>query len=549
MSDSKKVAIYIRVSTIEQSDNDFSSLDGQENQCKSWATQKNHKIVEVYKDTKSGKNLTRPGIERMLLDAKAEKFDLIVVSKLDRISRSLSDFLKLLDKLNSCGVDIAVTTQDIDTSTPAGKALQRMMLIFAEFERDMVSERTKEKRIETLKAGRWQGGIPPLGYDVEEGKLVKNEEEADLVREIFQRYINRKSSHEVVRSLNNDGHRTKIWKTKKGNLKGGAKFSKGSILRMLKSRLYLGEYEFESKIYDGIHDPIVDREIYEEVQKIIHQNSTNPKKYVTSNTPAILTDRSYCGFCDYSLTITSTTKSSSGKKYYYYKCVKKNKEGVTTDHSPKDLPVLALDNFVGLTMTIMMKEPELLKTFKKRREFESENIEKSLNEKIKNLQKRKGVAKREITNIISFIAKNGADSAVEDLNKKLKNLKLEEEEITGELELYHEELKRLKSQESITKDSYKRILKQFVQDWEQNKVGERESMIQTLVRKVTSNVKIDNSGTVEVEYIADKKLESEWAEIKNANSEKIKVRTSGMGGSPGWIRTSDRSVNSRLLCH
>lgn len=171
-----------------------------------------------------------------------------------------------------------------------------------------------------------------------------------------------------------------MWQTKKGNLKGDAKFSDGSIRRILRSRLYLGEYEFEGTIYDGIHDPIVKREIYEEVQQIIKQNSTNPKAYVRGSTPSILTNICYCGFCNSSLTTTST-KKSTGQKYFYYKCVKKNNESKTKEHAPKDLPVATLDNFVSLTMSLMLKEPMLLIALKKR--VKQNLIQQSKNCKIK----------------------------------------------------------------------------------------------------------------------------------------------------------------------
>ena len=534
---------------MEQSKNDFSSLDGQESQCRSWVSnKKQHEIIGVYKDAKSGKDLTRPGIERLLLDAKAKKFDLIVVSKLDRISRSLSDFLKLVEKLDSFGVDIAVTTQDIDTSTPAGKALQRMMLVFAEFERDMIADRTREKRIETLKAGLWQGGNPPLGYDVEHKKLCVNEEEAETVREIFQRYLKEKSSSVVVKSLNKDGFVTKIWKTRKGKIKGGAKFEKNGLLRILKSRLYLGEYEYEDKIYPGKHDPIIETEVFHAVQEIIRQNSSDPKGYFTGNSPAKLAGISYCGLCSSSLTTTST-KKSSGQQYFYYKCVKKNKEGKTESHSPKDLPVHTLDNFVAFTMSIMLEQPELLKAFRKRNKFEGDVAEKDLSEKIKRLENRLKGINKDITNTVTYLTKNPPDSTENLLQDKLNVLNLEKEEVANELELCIEELNRLKNQKPVKNSGFKRILKEFYQRWEDKKFEEREVLLKTIVRRVESTVKTDNSGSVEVKYVADKKLEAEWAEIKNANSEKIKVRTSGIDSSPGRIRTYDRSVNSRLLCH
>ncbi|MDZ7807294.1 MAG: recombinase family protein [Gracilimonas sp.] len=147
------------------------------------------------------KILKRPGIERLMKDAAKGKFDLLIVTKIDRVSRSLQDFLNFLETLEEHDVSLAVVTQDIDTTSPAGKALQRMLLVFAEFERDMVSERTREKRLETIKAGLWPGGFQILGYDLKDRKLIVNENEAETVQDIYKRYLKIKSASKVARSL------------------------------------------------------------------------------------------------------------------------------------------------------------------------------------------------------------------------------------------------------------------------------------------------------------------------------------------------------------
>ncbi|TYP94855.1 site-specific DNA recombinase [Fodinibius salinus] len=553
----KKVAIYIRVSTVEQSENDFSSLDGQESQCKAWINNRNqieskdYEIHEIYKDMKSGKDLKRPGIKRLQKDAKDGEFDLLVVTKLDRVSRSLHDFLKLVSELDEHGVNIAVVTQQIDTSTPAGKALQRLLLVFAEFERDMNSQRTKEKMLESAKQGRWQGGYPPLGYDVGDKKVLQiNEKEAEEVKEVYNRYFELKSSTKVAQSLNKDGYTTKDWVTSKGEPRGGDKYESRQILRILKSQVYLGKIEHNDDVFEGKHDPIIEQETFDKAQEVLESNRIKPKKYDKTDTPAVLTSVAECGLCDSSLTTTST-KKSSGKKYYYYKCLKKNREGNTKGHAPKPLSVPSLDNFVFNTFKLLFEEPEILKAVKKRSKFEGESQIEKLEKKIKRLNQQIKSTSKDITKTKKLLTKDAGDRSEEILLEQLENLALKKEEHEDELEFCTSEKKRLSDQKTIDTKSYQKILKHFIEEWENGDPDKREDHIKALVRRVTSNVDRDKTGMIEVEYIADKKLEAEWPKIEKCESgseKSLPVRTSSFNGSPGRIRTYDRSVNSRLLC-
>lgn len=379
-----------------------------------------------------------------------------------------------------------------------------MMLVFAEFERDMISERTSEKRLETIKAGLWPGGHPPVGYNTVNKKLVINDEEASTVREIFNRYIEKKSASKVVRSLNKDGYQTKLWKTKKGTIKGGANFGKNKLLRILKSRIYLGEYEHNDKVYEGKHDAIVNHAQFDAVQKIISQNSSDPKVYVSGSTPANLTGISYCALCKSALTTTSTKKKSTGNKYYYYKCVKKNKEGKTECHSPKDLPVSTLDEFVASTLCIMLEQPELLKAFRKRNRFDSDVAEKNLKNKKQRLSDSLKNINKEITNTVNFISKNAAASTDDTLQDKLTELNLKKREIQDEYEFCSKKLLKLSNQKPLNNDVYKNILNEFLKKWSDERYEHKETVLKTVIRKVESSVETDNSRAVEVQYIADK---------------------------------------------
>ncbi len=557
--ESLKAAIYVRVSTTEQSDLEFSSLDGQINQCKTWIDQKNTMggidglqitEFEIYSDTKSGKNLKRPGITRLLNEPERGMFDVVIATKLDRVSRSLKDFLLLYDELSQHSVALTIVTQNIDTTTIQGELLQTMLMAFAEFERKMNSERTREKRIESIKAGLWTGGYQILGYDLQNKKLVVNTEEAELVNEIFQRYLNLKSASKVARSLNNDGYTNKKWVTSNGLVRGGSKFYKKSLYHILKRHIYIGKYEMDGVLYEGLHEQIIDQETFDKVQSILAQNSVDPKAHRTSETPAVLTNLCSCGFCSSGMTVTSTTNKRYNKKYHFYKCVKKNNEGKTLAHNPKDLSVSLLDGFVINSLKIFLEEPELLSAMKKRIKYHGEDKVKEIEQQIAQLQKVLKAKKKDKTNTLQLLTDNAESSLLKQTyEKQLEDILLEIQEKEDLMDFYSQQLDSLTSQSPIHTSTYKSILKEFVDQYEKSDIDTRRDLVKVLVNKVESLVNQEtNEGTIEIQYKADKALQAEWMDIKNANSQG-KVRIKGLLGSPGWIRTNDRSVNSRLLCH
>ena len=553
-----KAAIYIRVSTVEQAENDFSSLDGQESQCHTWIKSENMKLspgepnIEfygLYKDTKSGKDLKRPGIERLIKDAKAGKFDILLVSKIDRVSRSIKDFLNFFEELQEYGVDVAAATQKFDTTSPAGKALQQMLLVFAEFERNMISERTREKRIETVKKGLWPGGTQRIGYDIVDKKLIINKEEAELVKEIFNRYLKLKSSREVAKSLNKDGYRNKTYVTKKGVAKGGGKFNVSSILSVLNSRLYIGEYDIDGAIYPGIHDAIIEKETYEEAQKLLLANNVKPNNHnpQNSSTPAILSGICICGNCNGAMTVSSTTNRAN-TKYYYYKCSEKNKMGTSNGHNPKDLSVPILDEFVIETIECLLHAPELLEAMRKRLKFEGEDQIQILEQRIKRITNMVKALKKDKANTLKLVTDNVNATLRDTYESQLESILLNIEEKEDEITFLKEQLEQIKLRRPIGKSAYKQILKEFHQRFSESDIQMRRDLTKTLVKNVESSVnQKSDDGIINVKYIADKRLEADWAEIKNANT--VNVRIFDGSGSPGWIRTNDRSVNSRLLCH
>ena len=549
-----KVAIYCRVSTLGQDEIDYSSIKQQEDSCRNYLSSRkkqNIEVYKVYKDTVSAKDLKRPGIQQLLQDAEKKKFELIVSTKLDRISRSLKDFLDLNEKLKSWGVDIIITTQEIDTTTPGGKALQSMMLVFAQFEREMTAERTREKRIQTLKKGIWTGSYIPLGYDLVDKGLHVNESESKKVIDIFDLYLQHKSGRTVARILNDEGYRTKYWQTRKGNFKGGKRFKSHSVLSIIKNHLYIGKFKVDDELYSTEHSAIVDEEKFYTAQKIHESNIVQPKKFHKGKSPNLLESIIHCGFCSNHMTPSFAKKKD--QKYFYYKCTKKNKEGITSTHAPKDLAHKPVDDFTIRTLKVFLQEPDLLNAFNERIKVNTTKRLAEYEARKEDLISHLRQSKTRISNLASEIENNKGAPSEGVWRERLDEAVLEKQNLESQINYNTEQTDRLKMEEKISSEDHRDIIKEFVLIWENSSLVKRKDLIRVLVRQVDSYVDNNtNEGEIHITYVADHYLKAEWAEIKKCETGKLEslpVRTSLSSSSPDWIRTSNPSVNSRMLCH
>jgi len=236
-----KVAIYTRVSTAEQAAG--SSLPAQEARCRAWAVGKGAEVVEVYRDDGfSAATTKRPAYQRMLHDLRAGRFDMIVALRVDRLSRSSRDFYNLLALAEEFGVGIVAVEQDVDTSTPAGRLMRGMLLEFAQFEREMTADRIRETMLHRAQRGLWNGGRVPLGYRVEDKRLVVDEKRAPLVREMYRLYAAGQSTNRIAAVLRDRGYDV----------------GRHGILTVLRSPVYRGRMLWSGKVYPGHHPAIVD---------------------------------------------------------------------------------------------------------------------------------------------------------------------------------------------------------------------------------------------------------------------------------------------------
>jgi site-specific DNA recombinase len=325
--DGKRCAVYTRKSTTAGLDQAFSSLDAQRDACVGYVQRQAGwtLIDERYDDGGfTGANIERPAFQRLLADVGAGKVDVVVVYKVDRLSRSLLDFVNVMERFNAGGAAFVSVTQNFSTADAMGRLTLNMLMSFAEFEREMISERTRDKIAASRRKGMWTGGPVPLGYTVESKKLVVNELEAVLVREIFALYGEHRSALAVARALKDRQRVTKRHRAASGNLREPRAWTKDDVLRVLKNPVYAGYMADQGTLHEAEHTPIIERTVFARTQAL-REAMTNAKKTAGRNPEYILRGIVRCGCCGSAFTPASTT--SGRTRHRYYRCVKRDKEG------------------------------------------------------------------------------------------------------------------------------------------------------------------------------------------------------------------------------
>lgn len=334
MAEQIRCAIYTRKSTSEGLDQEFTTLDAQRESAVSYINSQKAEgwtvIDTLYDDGGyTGATMDRPGLTKLLDDVKAHKIDCVVVYKVDRLSRSLLDFSKLLEMFDMNNVTFVSVTQHFNTQNSMGRLTLNILLSFAQFEREMISERTRDKMAAARRKGKWLGGRPILGYnlDTENKKLIVNKEEAKLVRRIFTLYAEGMSLLGIVKMLNNEELRTKRVVTKTGKVFGDITYGKSLLAAILNKRLYTGKIPFDGEVFNGEHKAIISEELFEKVEKklVENKNVRMPYKYKPKYTN-LLSSRLTCSACKTKL-IGTYTKKNKTILYRYYVCTNAQKRG------------------------------------------------------------------------------------------------------------------------------------------------------------------------------------------------------------------------------
>ena len=315
-----RCAIYTRKSSEEGLEQDFNSVDAQHAACAAYIqsqTSEGWTLVKARYDDGglSGGTLDRPGLARLLADIAAGQVDIVVVYKVDRLTRSLLDFSRLVEAFDHAGVSFVSVTQSFNTTTSMGRLTLNMLLSFAQFEREVTAERIRDKIAASKQRGMWMGGTPPIGYRPDGRSLAIVEDEADLVRQLFQRYLELGSVHALHEALAQEGTHQPRRTTATGRAFGGVPFARGQLYRMLGNPLYRGLIRHRSQTYAGNHPAIIDEALWDQVQARLRENTQGPQLAPSAADPSLLAGKLF----DAAGEPLVATHANKGKvRYRYY---------------------------------------------------------------------------------------------------------------------------------------------------------------------------------------------------------------------------------------
>jgi site-specific DNA recombinase len=488
-----RIAIYTRVSSDLQASSDEGSLETQERALRTFAEASygTDSLIRVFREEgASGKNLDRPALSRMRAAIGRKEIDCVMVTRIDRLSRSLLDFCGLHDSFRALGVSFRSIKDSFDTSTAFGKAMLQILLVFAELERAQTSERTSTAMQTRAESGLWNGGYPPLGYDPDgKGGLRVVEGEVAIVQEAFGLFTKLQSTREVAKALNNRGYRTKRFKSRRKGMTGGGEFVQNSVSTMLKNRVYLGEVRNKGAWYPGRHVGVIDSVVFTRVQEAMKSNAKgakNPRKRVQP-LPYLLTGLIRCGSCSNedgsrkSMT-TWTTRGRGGKRYRYYRCTSLGKKP-SPDCGVGNRNADALETFVLATVRRAVTEPSIVAEAV----AEAERIlREEINPARGRLNEMRGERDRLKRDGELFFDK-AMDSGLADLDvakKRLHEIQVRVRQLTGSI-LIEEASLALKETRHLDHETIHTALRSFDAVYEAMEYGERKEMLALLIERLT----------------------------------------------------------------
>jgi site-specific DNA recombinase len=481
MKDQKKTvrcAIYTRKSTEEGLDQEYNSLDAQRDAGEAYVLSQKQEGWEVVTQTYddggfTGSNMERPALQRLLADIAAGKIDCVIVYKVDRLSRSLLDFTKIVETFDQHGVSFVSVTQQFNTSTSMGRLVLNVLLSFAQFEREMISERIRDKVAASRRRGKWSGGMPLLGYTVEKTKLLVDEVEADRVRQIFSLYVEHRSLLPVMKELRQRGWTTKQWVTKKGDHRGGRAFTKNAVYKLLTNVTYIGKIRYKDETHEGEHDGIVPLDLFRRVQNQLKANGQSGGTGVRNKHNALLKGLIWCKACERPMTHSYSCKGS--KRYRYYVCGTAMQEGWANCPSPS-VPAGEIERFVVEQIQTIGTDEDLLNQTIGQIESRSEQLRDDLKAERKSLQRQLRNDHEKLRAIAANVTNNGRVAGLPELQKRIDAAEDRLKAIAGELQ-------SLEAQAIETAD-VRRLLAGFEELWQTIQPREQVRLIALLVDRV-----------------------------------------------------------------
>ena len=474
-----RCAVYTRKSTEEGLEQEFNSIDAQRESGEALIASQRAEgwtcLPDRYDDGGyTGGNMERPALKRLMAEIEAGRIDCVVVYKVDRMSRSLLDFTRIMETLEKAGVSFVSVTQQFNTNCSMGRLTLNMLLSFAQFEREMISERTRDKIAATRRKGKWSGGRPILGYDVDPsgGRLMVNEEEATRVRAIFALYLEQGTLTTTIKEMDARGWTNKRWKTQAGHVAGGACFNKHGLYSLLTNVLYTGRITYKDEVHQGEQPAIVDPDVFDRVRHLLTRNGLTGGKDFRNPHGALLKGLIRCAPCDSAMVHTHTLKNGT-RRYRYYVCTNAQKRG-WHDCPSKSIPAREIENFVVDQVRGIGKDPALLTETLEETRAQAQARIKELEAERRGLERDLG---RHNAELRQLSGSNGtAADRMADIQDRIRDAEQRGTQVRDELKALRREL--------VTEKDATRALAVFDPVWESLAPREQVRVIRLLVQRV-----------------------------------------------------------------
>jgi len=483
-----RCAIYTRKSSEEGLDQDFNSLDAQREAAESFIASQRAEgwlcLPTRYDDGGfTGGNIDRPAVQRLLADIDAGLIDCVVVYKVDRLSRSLLDFARMMEKFERHGVSFVSVTQQFNTTHSMGRLTLNILLSFAQFEREIISERTRDKIAATKRKGMWSGGRPILGYDIDRlpggNRLVVNASEADRVRRIYELYLECGSVLKTMRRLDEMGWKNKAWTTKAGASKGGGGFEPPQLLALLTNVAYLGKVKHKDDVYDGLHDAIVEQNLFEQVSQLLKSNRSGDGRGSGNKHCALLKGLVRCKACGCAMIhhyASDRQKNGAEKRYRYYVCTHAQKRGWSECPAPS-LPAQELERFVVDQIRSLGRDDALIAEAVRGAQMQLRQRVAEFEAEHGRISERHLAARDELRDLVdSGHAQNGSTARASGLREEIRVLTADARRLDARATAMRERL--------LDEDELAGALEAFDPMWNALAPLERERLVHLLVQRV-----------------------------------------------------------------
>ncbi|HRW60303.1 MAG TPA: recombinase family protein [Defluviicoccus sp.] len=478
-----RCAVYTRKSTEEGLEQEFNTLDAQREAGEAYILSQKADgwvcLPDRYDDGGfTGANMERPAVRRLIADIEAGRVDCVVVYKVDRLSRSLLDFARMMETFERYKVSFVSVTQHFNTANSMGRLILNVLLSFAQFEREIISERTRDKIAAARRKGKWMGGKPILGYDLEGGpgasKLVVNTAEAEQVREIFALYLEKQSLIQLARELAARGWRTKCWTTRKGQPTGGNPYDKNNLFKLITNALYVGKVRHKDDLFPGEHRAIVDEDVWAKAQRMLRVNGRTGGSHTRNMYGALLKGLLYCRPCELAMGHTHTA-GKGGRRYRYYTCYGASKRGWDSCPS-KSVPAEQIEQFVVNQIREMGSDPAI-------RSLVLEQVRAAGVEQVTTLEGEAAIVEREIVQLHAGLRKaakatteNGGADRLADLQEQLARAEAELADLREQI--------GVAGRQTVEKVEVDAALDEFDPLWESLSPREQCRILRLLVKRV-----------------------------------------------------------------